>query len=329
MQRLGNVYHGPPNQTANAFMTTGALEYGIALPQVYVDERIDPAAIGHFAARAEVLGFHSVWTQDQLIGSAATLDAVSLLSFVAARTQKVRLGVSVLVLPIRTPVPLAKSLATLDCLSGGRLDVGLGLGNPTPHATAYGLTGARGERLRRFSDGLAVMKALWSDGPGTVSSGHWPLEEASMEPKPVQRPHPALWFGGRHVNALRRAVDEGDGWMGAGSSTIDEFLEQRALVAEALDAAGRQPETFRIAKRVYVALDANENRAEERLRSWFDRYYGNPALASRVSVWGPASKIIDAMGRLEEGGAEMLLLNPVFDYQKHQETLSELLTHSR
>ena len=310
-------------------MTTSAAEFGIALPQVYLDEAVDPAGIGHFAARAEVLGYNGLWTQDQLIGAAATLDAVSLLSYVAARTQKIRLGVSVLVLPNRTPVPLAKSLATLDCRSAGRRDVGLGLGHPHPHEQSLGLQGTRGERLTRFREGLAVMKALWSDGPATVHSAHWPLEAAPMAPKPVQRPHPRLWFGGRHVNAIRRAVAEADGWMGAGSSTTEDFFEQRALGAEALDAAGRDPETFRIAKRLYLALDNNEQRAEDRLRSWFDRYYGSADLASRVSVWGPPSKIADTVGRITAAGAEMVLLNPVFDYPMHQESLSDLLIATR
>jgi alkanesulfonate monooxygenase SsuD/methylene tetrahydromethanopterin reductase-like flavin-dependent oxidoreductase (luciferase family) len=297
--------------------------YGIALPQVYVESPFDRDELHAFVVRAEGLGFTGVWTQDQLIGAATTFDGVSLLCYVASLTRTIRLGVSVIVLPHRTPVPLAKSLATLDQLSGGRLDVGLGLGNPNPHEAAYGLPA--GERLRRFREGLATMKALWADGTANHADGAWPLRDAPMEPKPLGRPHPRLWFGGRHPNALRRAVREAHGWMGAGSSTIPAFVEQCALVREQLDAAGRDPRSFRIAKRMYVAIDENESRAERRLRTWFDRYYANADLANQVCIWGSAEKVADAVASVTQAGAGHVLLNPVFDYPMHLEALAQVL----
>lgn len=300
--------------------------FGIALPQVFSEERLDPDAIARFAEGAERLGYAGLWTQDQVIGSAPVLEAVSLLCYVAARTSTIGLGVSVIVLPHRDPVPLAKSLATLDQLSQGRLEIGVGLGNPGAHASTFGLGGPRARgRLRRFRDGLATMKALWRDGSATLVGTPWPLEDAPMEPKPVQRPHPRLWFGGRHPNALRRAVREADGWMGAGSSTVEEFIAQSACLHEQLDLAGRDPESFRVAKRVYLAVDDDEARAERRLEAWFQSYYGNAELARRVCVWGPMSKVVDRVHAVVAAGAGMVLLNPVFDYPRHQEALAEAL----
>ena len=116
--------------------------------------------------------------------------------------------------------------------------------------------------------------------------------------------------------------------MGAGSSTIDEFVEQRARVSDAVEAVGRSPKGFRIAKRVYLALADAQNRAEKRLRVWFARYYGNPELANRVSVWGPSHRLLEALDQIVEAGAEHVLLNPVFDYAMHQQELSRLLIKS-
>ena len=306
--------------------TQPTTQFDIALPQVFTQEPLVPNAIAQYAAQAEALGYGGLWTQDQLIGSAPVLDAMSLLCFVAAHTRSIRLGVSVVVLPHRDPVPLAKAAATLDQLSSGRLDLGLGLGNPNPHEPAFGIApNVRGERLRRFRESLRTMKALWADGAATIADSAWPLTNASMEPKPYQRPYPRLWFGGRHPNALRRAVREADGWMGAGSSTIAEFAEQSSRMTETLDEQGRDPSTFRIAKRLYLALDDNETRAEAKLRDWFNGYYGNADMASRVCVWGSAAKIADAVGAITAAGADTVLLHPVFDYPMHQEALAHTL----
>ncbi|MEM7252931.1 MAG: LLM class flavin-dependent oxidoreductase [Pseudomonadota bacterium] len=300
------------------------IQFDLALPQVYVDEPLEPTTIATYARSAEALGFGGLWTQDQVVGRAFTLEPLSLLSYVAAVTERIRLGASVIVLPHRDSVSLGKTIASIDQLSGGRLDIGLGLGNPNEQEAAFGL-GARGERLRRFRDGVRVMKALWADGVASIETIQLTLNETPMEPKPAQRPHPKLWFGGRHPNALRRASQHADGWMGAGSSTIDEFVDQSRQMRVQLEQTGRAPSTFRIGKRLYLAVDDDERRAEIRLRAWFERYYRNADLASRVCVWGPLSKVQDAVGQLQEAHAELVLLNPLFDYPYHQETLARAL----
>jgi alkanesulfonate monooxygenase SsuD/methylene tetrahydromethanopterin reductase-like flavin-dependent oxidoreductase (luciferase family) len=220
-------------------------------------------------------------------------------------------------------VPLAKTLATLDVLSGGRLDVGLGLGNPGPRDGAFEFGGER--RLARFNEGVATPKALWADGTASRAGTFAALDDAPMEPKPLQRPRPRLWFGGRHPNMLRRAVREADGWMGAGSSTLADFVEQSARVRELLAAEGRDPVAFGVAKRLYLAIDADEGRAERRLRAWFGAYYGNPDMASRVCVWGPREKVHETIRAVLDAGADMVLLNPVFDLPMHLEELAQTL----
>ena len=206
------------------------IPFGFGLPQVSLAEPVNIEPIGRVARRAEALGFDSLWTLDQVLGGSRNLEPISLLSYVAAITTRVRLGTAVFVLPQHNPVQLAKELATLDVLSGGRVDAGFGIGNDDQaQSAAFGLR--PGRRVRRFTESLAVMRALWSERKATFHGDFFDLDDIRMEPKPVQRPGPPVWFGGRVEPALRRAVRLGDAWMGPGSSSIDDFRGHVATCA--------------------------------------------------------------------------------------------------
>ena len=272
-----------------------------------------------YVARAETLGYHSLWVQEQIIGGPASLEPVSLLCYAAALTKTIRLGTAVVVATTRNPVLLAKELSTLDHMCNGRLIVGLALGG---RPRQYPLLGAPSERrVRHFEESLQVMKALWQQKRATYSGHFWKLDGEAMEPKPVQSPHPPVWFGGRHPDSLRRAARLADGWMGAGSTTTAQFRGHVRTIRERLESLGRDPSTFPISKRVYVALDDDEARAERRLRDWFGQRYGNADMASQVSVWGSASRCVDGLAEVLDSGAGMLMLNPVFDHMEHLEAL--------
>jgi alkanesulfonate monooxygenase SsuD/methylene tetrahydromethanopterin reductase-like flavin-dependent oxidoreductase (luciferase family) len=118
-------------------------------------------------------------------------------------------------------------------------------------------------------------------------------------------------------------VRYGDGFMGAGSSSTADFITQNGLIQQYLEEEGRDPETFRISKRVYLAVDDNKERAEKRLREWFGRYYGKSDMAPRVSIWGSRDECLDKLGILVQAGAKHLMLNPVYDEMEHLELLAE------
>src|SRR5205814_8830241 len=118
-------------------------------------------------------------------------------------TSRVRLGCAVHLLAIRSPVYLAKSLTTIDHLSAGRLTVGVGVGTPRVDP-AFGVDSST--RVARFTEGLRLMKALWTEPSVSFDGRFFKFENAQQEPKPVQKPHPPIWFGANHPNALRRAV---------------------------------------------------------------------------------------------------------------------------
>jgi len=293
---------------------------GISVPQTFKDGPVQPARIKRVLARAEQLGFHSAWVIEQVVGSIPCLDAVETLAFAAAVTERIKLGTAVLLTPIRNPLNTAKSLATIDQLSGGRLIVGVGLGGSTRVYPFYGLDAAR--RVRRFVDGVRLMKALWTEPRVTMTGEFFDLRDVPMQPKPKQAPHPPLWFGGHHPNALRRAVELGEGFLGAGSVPIAAFLEQARLVSTMLADAQRDPKTFTIGKRVYIAVDRDRGRAAKRLADWFGAFYGKPGLAEQVAVWGDTDTCVRELRRLVDGGAQFLMLHPVFDEEQHLETFA-------
>jgi len=307
-------------------MTRGKTPCGIAIPQTFARSPIDLALIREFIPKAEQLGYDSLWVQEQILTSYGLLEPVTLLTYASALSAKVRLGTSVLLPVIRNPVQLAKSLASLDQLSQGRLTVGVGIGGPHIPEAVFGVSGER--RARRFVEALQVMKALWTQPRATVTGEFWRFENVPMEPKPVQRPHPPIWFGAREPVALKRAARHGDGWMGAGSSSTVDFVQQYEVLQRLLDEAGRDPAAFAISKRVYLAIDNDRDRAERRLREWFAGRYRNADMGSRVSIWGGRAECVDKLGELVRAGARHLLLNPVFDELEHLALLaSEVMPH--
>jgi probable F420-dependent oxidoreductase len=291
----------------------------VGIPQAWTTGGIDRVGMRRFLERAEALGLESAWVVEQVLGSIPSLEPVECLTWAAALTERMRLGTAVLLTPLRSPVHLAKSLATLDQLSGGRLDVGIGLGGNTKVYPAYGIAAAR--RVARFNEGLRLMRALWTEPRVTFAGEFWQLENAAMEPKPVQRPHPPLWLGGHHPDALRRAVGWAAGFMGAGSTSTATFAQEVELLRGFLAEARRDPATMDVGKRVYVAVDQDRERAGRRLAEYFGAFYGRPQLAAEVSVWGSVDQCIAGLREVVGAGARLLMLNPVFDELEQLETL--------
>jgi probable F420-dependent oxidoreductase len=289
----------------------GRVELGVAIPQTFLQGAVDPARLRDFLVRADVLGFHSAWVVEQILGTLPSLEPVALLTWAAALTERLRLGSAVLLTALRSPIHLAKALTTLDHLSRGRLIVGVGLGGNPKAYPAFGLGPER--RAARFAEGIRLMRRLWTEPRVSFAGEFWRLEGVAMEPKPFQKPHPPLWFGAHHPDALRRAVELGDGFMGAGSVAAAPFAEEVKRLRGFLAEGGRDPEGFPVGKRVYIAIDRDRDRAARRLAEWFGAFYGRPELAAQVAVWGDVPECLEALARVTAAGARLVLLNPVFD----------------
>jgi alkanesulfonate monooxygenase SsuD/methylene tetrahydromethanopterin reductase-like flavin-dependent oxidoreductase (luciferase family) len=177
--------------------------------------------------------------------------------------------------------------------------------------------------VARFNEGLRLMKALWTEPRVNFDGRFWQLNDAAMEPKPFQKPHPPIWFGASHPDALRRAVKHGDGFFGAGSSTTKQFAEQVPIVRQALAEAGRDAATFKIGKRVYIAVDDDTQRARRRIGESLQRFYPFFQLShlEAFPVYGPPDACVRGLREVAGAGAELILLNPVFDEAEQMERL--------
>jgi len=205
----------------------------------------DAQALVGLASRAEELGFDSVWVHDHVfnvghvfdrIGGKPYYEPLTLLSFVAARTRRVRLGTSVLVLPYHNPIRLAKTAATLDVLSGGRLILGVGVGLIEKEIRAMGSPFA--ERGAFTDEAIAVMRALWTEDEPSFDGKYHRFAGMKFSPKPLQKPSIPVVIGGVSRAAIRRAARLGDGWQPLGLAP--EALGQGiALLRTEAQACGR------------------------------------------------------------------------------------------
>jgi probable F420-dependent oxidoreductase len=296
------------------------MRFAISIPQYALDSRFDDGAFRAYLRRVEELAlFESGWTQEQVIGAAGSLAPLQTLAYAAACTEQLRLGCAVFVLPLHNPLHLAKAISSLDCLSHGRVEVGVATGGRGRPFGAFGVDADR--PVARFNEALALMKACWTEPEINFDGQLWKLQGASMEPKPVQKPYPPVWFGGSAPAGMRRAVRHGDGFMGAGSQTRDQFAAQVKVVREELSAQGREPDTFRIGKRVYVHVDDDAARGRQRLEDALTRHYGRGGWSEHILA-GPAEACTAGIRAVADAGAELILLNPLVDDPQQLERLA-------
>jgi probable F420-dependent oxidoreductase len=297
------------------------MRFAIAIPQFYRDGEFDADLFRAYFTRVEELGFDSAWAQEGVLGPGAQLAPLEVMTYAAACTRRIRIGCVVFVSTLHSPVHLAKSLSTLDQLSGGRLEVGIGTGGKARPFAAFGMTPDR--YVARFTEGLAVMKALWTEQTVTFDGEFLQLSKAAMEPKPAQKPHPPIWFGANGAPALQRAARLADGFFGAGSTTTARFAEQVPVVRQALAAAGRDYAAFPIAKRVYIAVSDDTARARERMNAALESIYGRriPDIEA-AAVVGSAEDCATEVRAIAAAGAGLVLFTTVFDQAEQAERLA-------
>jgi probable F420-dependent oxidoreductase len=207
-----------------------------------------PGYLAEFAERAEQAGYRSLWTFQRLLvpeGSGmepvyqSVLDPMVALGFAAARTSRIRLGVALVNLPFVSPALLAKQAASVDVLSGGRLDLGLGIGWMPEEFTASGASTAR--RGARTEEYLAVLRTLWDDEVSSFSGEFYEIPAGRQYPKPVQRPGPPVLLGGMSRPAMERAGRVADGWITSSRADLSAIKPAVEVIQEAAAKAGRGP----------------------------------------------------------------------------------------
>lgn len=209
--------------------------------------------------RAEAAGFDSVWLGEH--HNSVTLYPAPLigLAAIAGRTRRLRLGTGVLLLPLYHPLAVAEEAAMVDVISGGRLILGVGAGYAPEEFSAFGVSIT--ERGSRMDEAVALIHRLWSEENVTHAGRHYRLTNATVGPRPVQRPRPPIWFAAWVEPAIRRAGRLGDAWLGGPSAKLDELAACVRLYREARLAAGRGAEASDVALMRYVFVAESLERA--------------------------------------------------------------------
>lgn len=279
---------------------------------------------------AERVGFTNFWSvEHHFLSEFAYSSAPEVLyGALSQRTSKIRIGhgVRLLPFPYNHPIRVAEMGATLDLLCEGRMEFGTGRSVTRDELEGFGIKPSETRAL--WDEALDIVVGAWTNEVFSWEGKYFKLPPREIIPKPLQKPHPPLWFGARTEIGLKRAVRHGDGWMGPGSTSTADFAEHVRIVRRQLDETRRDPASFPISKRVYLAVDENCDRAERRLREWFQMRYKNAAMGSQVSIWGGKAECTDKLQELVRAGAQHLLLNPVFDEMEHAELLArEVMPH--
>jgi probable F420-dependent oxidoreductase len=294
------------------------IPFGVALPHRSPDP-IDVGAVGQVAQRAEALGFRDLWVTENTVDHVFCFDPVVVLTYAAAVTSRIRLGCSVVVLPVHNPIHVAHQWASLDYVSNGRVILGVGLGRDHHYEQfQVPLDG----RVRRFREEVELIKALWTEGKVSFRGRIYELADGTMAPKPVQKPRPPIWMGVGHPDALRRTASIADGWMGSGGSSNAAFMRSVPLLREALEKKGRDPTTFPISKRVFLSVHERPEEARAELHRWFTEVYRNPEGTDASGIHGTPEHVRERLQELIAAGANHLLLNPTARYTEQLEALA-------
>jgi probable F420-dependent oxidoreductase len=264
-----------------------------------------------YVREAEALGFHSVFiVEHHFTGAGQVSASLNLLSYLAACTDRIRLGTAVVVLPWHNPVLVAEQAATLDLLSNGRFDFGVGKGYRDSEFAGFCI--APDEATERFDEAMEVIRAAWSGAERFSHHGkRWHFENVVVEPAPVQRPHPPFWLGAGSDESIRKAAREGYNLLLDQIATIDTTIARVATFREECARIGRDyhPAMVGATRGLHIARSAAEREAALEARLQVLKTIGALARGPDAARYSPAAVAQTArLQRLEAGGVEHVLL---------------------
>lgn len=263
-----------------------------------------PENVVNFAKQCEAMGCHSMWTIDRIVYD--NLEPLTVLAAAAGATQKIRLGTSVLLANLRHPSHVAKIISTLDFISNGRLTVGLGFGSRENDYKAVEIPFEH--RGSRAVEQVQLMKRLWTEDNVTYKGRFYNVENLTVGPKPIQKPHPPIWTGGSADIALKRAGTWANGFI-CGSSAIPDFPATWEKISGYAKAAGRDPNKINKAGLTFMAIDDDQNKAVKTVEDYVMRYYGRLRVdVANTSLVGAPSAIIDRIGAFLAKGLDTLII---------------------
>ena len=289
------------------------VKFGVLLPtrEAVMSGRSDPALLYRLAERAEALEFHSVWVGDSLTAR-PRIDALTTLAAVGARTSRVRLGTAIFLAALRHPVILAYQLASLDWMTGGRIDLGLGYGRrgEASQEHEFKILGLDpGARIKMSEEAVHIMRRLWRENDVAYDGRFTRFEHVTVEPKPAQPGGVPIWLASNDVEAgLRRVGRLGDAWI----NNIKDpetyricWAKIRAFAAQ----SGRDPDTIQPGS--YFTIAAGGKAAIDEGQKFLAEYYNRSYEAivkANLCVTGSWEEVIDRLETFVEAGARTVVL---------------------
>lgn len=245
------------------------IEFALDSPQpgVTFKQMVDRARAG------ERFGYHSLWLMDHMwrpnAPESSQFDCMALMAGLAAATEKIRIGTLVICNSYRNPALLAKELTSIDHISGGRLEVGIGAGHVEPEYKAYGYEFPPiGTRLKQFEEGIQILKAMFTEPRASFTGKYYSIANAINVPQPVQKPHPPILIGGKGEKVLLRLVAKyADRWNYFDDGTL-KLADKLAVLRNHCDAVGRDPSTLTISEKLMVCIGTTQAEVDRKWQKW-------------------------------------------------------------
>jgi probable F420-dependent oxidoreductase len=281
-----------------------------------------PAEQFELVRRVEALGFDSVWTGDHVSFHGPIHESLTLLATYVPITSRIRLGTAVYLLALRSAAIAAKASATLDALSGGRLIFGVGVGGENPKE--FELCGVpHRERGARVTEAIDAVRTLWRDTPATFKGRFSSFEAVSIDPKPVQKPGPPIWIGGRSDAALARAGRQGDGWI---SYVVQPERYAQSVAKIRAAAAGRTLAGFEFSHLAFVTVGRDWESAKAVWVAHLSRRYAQDfePLARKYGIIGTPEQCAEQLARFAAAGCTYMVVNVIGEPRDERDQLERI-----
>jgi probable F420-dependent oxidoreductase len=273
----------------------------------------DAAGVSDLARRIEAAGFDSVWAGDHISFHIPILESLTMLSYIAAVTERIRLCTGIYLVPLRNPTTSAKVISTLDVLSGGRVTLGVGVGGEfPPEFEACGIPVA--ERGPRTDEGIEIFRRLWSEDKVEHRGEHFSFGPVSLDPKPVQTGGPAIIVGGRKGPTFRRAGQLGDGYI-SHMCSAEQYEQNMREIREHAQLAGRRDAPFETTAFLFTVLDDDYEKALDRAASLLQMIYNRPFrdAAKKYCLLGKPEDCLEQMQNFARAGSRHFVFSMLSD----------------
>ena len=291
------------------------------MPGIFGQGEEDPDYLRRLVEVGDKVGYDSIWLSDRIVSDRFSLEPLVALSMVAAYSQRLKFGTSVLAMPLRNPVVLAKQIATLDFLSQGRMLPAVGLGQEEPEEyEACGVS--RENRGPRTEEAIRLMRRLWEEDDVTHEGEFFTCHNVSVTPKPWFKPSPPVWIGGRSAAAARRVGRVGDGWL-VSSATPQEVHDGKEIIFETAKEHGRTIEDDHIGVLVGYYMSPNVETAVSKAYEFVIRHRPD-AYFTEYNAVGPPERIAEVIQRYIDAGASKFVVRPLCPADETMEQLDML-----